>query len=736
MTRSSNLEFSYFEDLNREVLRIRRESREENSIPSLSNQEPLRGLERSLDSPLVPNLGRGNMGEVREKTLRELVKPDEDQRPLCIIIPPTTQPFELKSGLIHLLPIFKGSSGEDPHKHLKDFHMVCDSMRPHGISKETTKFTSLSFFPYGCRKEMALLLRTRNTVDAAGGGALADKHPTEARELISRMAENSQSFGNRASEPDNSLTKECGVCGLVGHPNDKCPEVIVDVNIVRRYDPHSNTYNSGWRDNPNLRWRNDNQKHTQAPPTSSNQGTNLEDIIKALATNTLSFQQEMKQQMTQLTTTISKMDGKGKLPAQPDHANVSAILLRSVRMSPRKKRLKQTPPPSNSKNDKSPPNDFTPYIPKPPFPSRLAPKKKETPKEEELFEMFRKVQINLPLLDAIQQVPRYAKFLKELCTNKRKTKERAMISQNVSALLKSNIPEKCNDPGRPFLKTAKAIINVDKGSLSVEFDGDIVTFNIFESMRYPDECLSLCSLELHDLVDEFSIHDEFFEQEMVENRKLLELNVDYALEKNNCDNLFFSPQKLGIELKTLPPYLKYIFLGKKNTFPVIISKELNQKQEERLIEVLKKKKQAIGWTLDDIKGISPTFCMHRIILEEGAKEKIQPQRRLNPTLKEAVMKEVLKLKDARIIYLIPNSTWVSPIRVVSKKTGMTVVKNDKGEMVSMRIQNGRRMCIDYRKLNEHVKTKRKQLLLVIMDLMHLGVCHLVFVMHGEHSNVA
>ena len=136
MTRSSNLEFSYFEDLNREVRRIRRERKEENSISNLSNQEPLRGLEPSIDSPLDPNLGRKNMGEVREKTLRELVEPDEDQIPLCIVIPPTTQPFELKPRLIHLLPIFKGNSGDDPHKHLKDFHMVCDSMRPHGISEE------------------------------------------------------------------------------------------------------------------------------------------------------------------------------------------------------------------------------------------------------------------------------------------------------------------------------------------------------------------------------------------------------------------------------------------------------------------------------------------------------------------------------------------------------------------------------------------------------------------------
>ncbi|KAA0060357.1 retrotransposon gag protein [Cucumis melo var. makuwa] len=258
-----------------------------------------------------------------------------------------------------------------------------------------------------CASDGITRLIDGNTVDAAAGGALADKTPTEARELISRRAKNSQSFGNRASKLDNSLTKE----------------VIEDVNIVQRYDPHGNTYNSGWRDNPNLRWGNDNQKHTQAPPTSSNEGTNLEDIIKALATTTLSFQQEMKQQMTQLTTAISKMDGKGKLPAQPDHANVSVISLRSGKIldtpttkekkvtskplplnsknESREENVETNPLPFNSKMDKSPLNDFTPYIPKLPFPSRLAPKNKEAPKEEELLDMFRKVQINLPLLDAI-----------------------------------------------------------------------------------------------------------------------------------------------------------------------------------------------------------------------------------------------------------------------------------------------------------------------------------------------
>ncbi|KAK4394021.1 Retrovirus-related Pol polyprotein from transposon opus [Sesamum angolense] len=72
------------------------------------------------------------------------------------------------------------------------------------------------------------------------------------------------------------------------------------------------------------------------------------------------------------------------------------------------------------------------------------------------------------------------------------------------------------------------------------------------------------------------------------------------------------------------------------------------------------------------------MCMHRIYLEDNTKPSCEPQRRLNPTLKEVVMKEILKLLDAGIIFPISDSAWVSPVHVVPKKTGMTVVKNQNG----------------------------------------------------------
>ncbi|XP_058185723.1 uncharacterized protein LOC131302946 [Rhododendron vialii] len=158
-----------------------------------------------------------------------------------------------------------------------------------------------------------------------------------------------------------------------------------------------------------------------------------------------------------------------------------------------------------------------------------------------------------------------------------------------------------------------------------------------------------------------------------------------------------APPKL--ELKPLPASLKYVFLGHDDTLPVIIASNLSSEQDGQLLKVLKKHKGAIGWSVADLKGIDPSVCMHRIHCEENAKPSREMQRRLNPNMKEVVMKEVVKLMDAGIIYPISDSKWVSPTQVVPKKSGITVVENDKGELVPTRMTTGWRVCIDYRKLN-------------------------------------
>jgi len=111
-----------------------------------------------------------------------------------------------------------------------------------------------------------------------------------------------------------------------------------------------------------------------------------------------------------------------------------------------------------------------------------------------------------------------------------------------------------------------------------------------------------------------------------------------------------------VDLKPLPKGLRYVFLGQNSTYPVIISDELNTYQVNLLLTELKKYRRVIGYSVDDIKRISPTLCTHRIHLENESYPSIEPQRRLNPNLKEVVKKEILKLLDAGIIYPISDST--------------------------------------------------------------------------------
>jgi len=93
----------------------------------------------------------------------------------------------------------------------------------------------------------------------------------------------------------------------------------------------------------------------------------------------------------------------------------------------------------------------------------------------------------------------------------------------------------------------------------------------------------------------------------------------------------------------------------------------------------------------------------------------QPQRRLNPIISDVVKKEVTKLLLAGIIYPISDSQWVSPIHVVLKKTGLTIVKNEKEELIPIRVQNSWRVCIDYRRLNQ--ETRKDHFHLPFIDQM-------------------
>ena len=107
--------------------------------------------------------------------------------------------------------------------------------------------------------------------------------------------------------------------------------------------------------------------------------------------------------------------------------------------------------------------------------------------------------------------------------------------------------------------------------------------------------------------------------------------------------------------------------------------------------------------------------MHKILLEENAKTSIEHQRRLNPVMKEVVKKIVLKWLNVGFIYAISERPWVSPVHVVPKKGGFTVIRNEKNELIPTRTVTRWRVCIDNRKLN--IATRNDHYALPFIDQM-------------------
>ena len=159
----------------------------------------------------------------------------------------------------------------------------------------------------------------------------------------------------------------------------------------------------------------------------------------------------------------------------------------------------------------------------------------------------------------------------------------------------------------------------------------------------------------------------------------------------------------GLILKELPERLKYAFLQSEKGKPIFISGRLTRLEEQKLLETVIKYKEAIAWSIEYLKGISPSICMHTILLEENARTSVEHQRMLNPVMKEVVRKEVLKWLNAGFIYAISDNPWVSLVHVVPKKGGFTMIRNEKNELIPIRTVIGWRVCIDYRKLNTVTK---------------------------------
>jgi hypothetical protein len=100
-----------------------------------------------------------------------------------------------------------------------------------------------------------------------------------------------------------------------------------------------------------------------------------------------------------------------------------------------------------------------------------------------------------------------------------------------------------------------------------------------------------------------------------------------------------------------------------------INANLDEQQQQKLIQILSKYQQAFAWEYSNMKGIDLQLCTHHIYIEKYARPIQQPQRRLNPHLRDIFKEELQKVLDVDFIYPISDSRPVSPLVIVPKKNG-------------------------------------------------------------------
>uniref|UniRef100_A0A803PIL6 Reverse transcriptase RNase H-like domain-containing protein n=1 Tax=Cannabis sativa TaxID=3483 RepID=A0A803PIL6_CANSA len=310
------------------------------------------------------------------------------------------------------------------------------------------------------------------------------------------------------------------------------------------------------------------------------------------------------------------------------------------------------------------------------------------------LEVFKWIHINIPFAEDLEKMSSYVKFMIDILSKKIKMDDfdTVAFTEECSAILQIKPPPKLRDPGSFTIPCTFGRIEGINNLCDLGASINLMPLK-------PNEDPLNLTLVREDFVDqdgkdarEFALGLDSYgplNLKCFEELGVIPINLMPSIEK-----------PLELELKVLLDHMRYEFLGVNKTLPVIVFASLSMVERKKLLRVLTKHMRAIGWTLADIKGISPSTVMHRILMEEGVKLTIEAQRRLNPLMKELVRKEVVKWLDAGVAYPISDSKWVSPIHVVPKIGGMTVVKNKKNELIPTRTITGWKIYIDYGKLNK------------------------------------
>ncbi|GKE69485.1 DNA-directed DNA polymerase [Tanacetum coccineum] len=262
-----------------------------------------------------------------------------------------------------------------------------------------------------------------------------------------------------------------------------------------------------------------------------------------------------------------------------------------------------------------------------------------------------------------------------------------------------NMPEDSRVPiilGRPFLATARAMIDVFNKKITLRVGDDDVIFDVDQSIKRPTtedvECYGIDDLDntINEEAQELLTNEEpdsFLSRGLEKSidqsdpeccesvssngnnksdpksliRRIDSANTPYPVTQGatqrddvKSEHLYSASaneiEEKKLKLKILPQHLEYVYLDGDKSFPIIISSELSEKEKISLQQVLERRTGSIAWKMSNIKGINPSYCTHKILMEDDYKPVIQLQRRLNPKVQDVVKNEIMKLLDSWLIY--------------------------------------------------------------------------------------
>ncbi|XP_074299183.1 uncharacterized protein LOC141630231 [Silene latifolia] len=261
-----------------------------------------------------------------------------------------------------------------------------------------------------------------------------------------------------------SHLKFCGLCNVPTHPTNECPslqteEAIEAVKAIgfRKFDPYSNTYNEGWKSHPNM--GGSLPSHTIPPPTkeqakavSLRNGRELVEAPKApKKTRPIPIVHEVEDVIED---------------------EIEVVVEQREASTPQQVRVHEP---------------LSEYEPQAPFPIALNDTRIVDKKTSSLYDIFLKVEVNIPLLDFLSSVPKHAKFLKELCitkrTNKAKSMKKVRASEHVSAIFQKRLPQKCSDPGMFTIPYKIGDLDCQHAMLDLGASINVLPNYLYESLK-------------------------------------------------------------------------------------------------------------------------------------------------------------------------------------------------------------------------------------------------------------